>query len=618
MAGDASRVRQIGVPLMSPWNGRSRIYSAAFCLGIFSSALSSLNAHAYIPTLSAAGATVRWFGKAKLNLAGNPQNQSGLSPASIYASAVRGLQRWKQASGGGIDFDYWQGTDPGIYLPNSEYNGLSSFYFASNAKSDTHLSPNVLGLTQVWYNTSSGQILETDIVLNDRDFHFTENPTDTSGFGSGGPTFGGARPNVFIENVLTHELGHAFGLSHSAGLQSTMLFMESPEQAHLSCDEQTGIHALYASPDAGSRGSLSGQIISDAGGKVFGAHVLAISRHRGTVLASAITDRAGNYVIQGLEPGAYFLMAEPYYAGANALPAFYSGLNPFVCPGGEPFSRTAYVDSSGFNLQTVGVPAGGNSSVAPIQVHCHGNGSAAISSSSASSSASAPTIYNGSGGVGIINRLNSKDSFYRMGNVSGHVEIHALGFSLYSPVKLSLSLQDGSGNSVAFQSFDPVYVGDSGYVNYDSGLTADGLPPGDYYLRVSATSLSTPYFPAGTVALDSVQFAMITGSVNEGDPALSGTIPLNGRCRASEQFASYSSPPGNPPRGSVDDGNGGVGFCGTVAARSDKINGPRPPSGPDAGPNAGAMIGWLLPWAFMGLSLRLIRRLRVAPVPARG
>src|SRR4051812_22733798 len=129
--------------------------------------LSARPAEAYTPTLTQNGVRVRWNGRARLPLAGNPRNTSQMSPEKFYASVTRSLQRWQAASGGGVTFDYWQGTDPGIYEPNSIYNGLSSVYFASNANANPGLSPNVLGLTQVWYNTDNGEILEADVVLND-------------------------------------------------------------------------------------------------------------------------------------------------------------------------------------------------------------------------------------------------------------------------------------------------------------------------------------------------------------------------------------------------------------------------------------------------------------------
>ena len=92
--------------------------------------------------------------------------------------------------------------------------------------------------------TKTGEILETDILLNDRDFQFTLNPQDTSGYGSaaGASVYASSgKPKVFLENVITHELGHTFGFSHSNALQSSMLYMEAPDQAYLSCDDQTGV-----------------------------------------------------------------------------------------------------------------------------------------------------------------------------------------------------------------------------------------------------------------------------------------------------------------------------------------------------------------------------------------
>ncbi len=58
-------------------------------------------AYAYTPTISSAGRTVKWTPGARLALAGNPANQSGLSAPSFYSAVVRGFQRWATASGGG-------------------------------------------------------------------------------------------------------------------------------------------------------------------------------------------------------------------------------------------------------------------------------------------------------------------------------------------------------------------------------------------------------------------------------------------------------------------------------------------------------------------------------------
>jgi hypothetical protein len=581
-----------------------------FYLGALVAALlASCPAHAYTATVSPGGTPVRWKGTARIPLAGNPSNRNGISESSFYSAVVRSLQRWKAASGGSATFDYWQGTDAATYEPNSQYNGLSSIYFASNAKGDTGISSNVLGLTQVWYNTDTGEILETDIVLNDLSYRFTLNPADTSGYGSGATAVGDGR-TVFIENVLTHEIGHAFGLSHSGGLQSTMLFMESPEQAFLGCDEQVGIRAVYPSHDSGARGAIRGTVVSPTGAPVFGAHVLAVSRQRGAVLATAVTDRSGTYALGALDPGAYFLMAEPFFAGASALPAYYNGISANVCSG-RAFSRTVLTDAGG-EPQTVSAGAGGAVSAPALTVRCEGGGAAITARSSTSSPTGAPTVYDaaeGGSGFGVIDRFAySGTLYYRLRSVSGRIEAHALAYSLYSPVDPTVEILDQAGRVVSTQAAPNVYPGTSGFVNFDSAAIAVSLPAGDYYVRVTYAGLNSTYYPGGSTSLDTVPFVLVTGSVNEGTPALSSSLAVNARCRMDENFAAYSSPPGGPERRSMDEDDGGIGFCGTVERAGEKLS--RSGRGPGnlGGPGAGAIAGWFLPWALMGAIARLAWR----------
>lgn len=577
-----------------------------FCLGLFGAALafSSPAAFAYTPTLTSSGVPVRWKGQPRLDLAGNPRNAVGISDSGYYRAVTRSLQRWNAASAGKAEFGYWQGTDPGVYLTTSAFEGLSAIYFASNAKQDPHLSSNVLGLTQVWYDTSTGEILEADIVLNDRDFRFTTNAQDTSGYGSGSISYG-TRNTVYIENVITHELGHAFGLSHSGALQSTMLFMESPEQAHLGCDETVGINALYPGWDGLGRGALSGTILSEAGAPVFGAHVLAISRLRGTVLASALSDRSGRYRIEALEPGSYFLMVEPFYAGGNTLPSYYSSINGNVCSSGRTFSRTVLSEASGIGLRAIDVIPGGTAAAPTVTVRCNYDSGAAVpGSSGASDPATAPVIFDGAGGgggFGAADRFSSsRVNTYRLRAVGGSLRIHVLSYGLYSPMKPSLALLDSRGEAVPARVSDTVYEGDSGYVNYDAALSADGLAQGEYLLRVTGTYLESSYYPAGPVALDRVPFLMITGSVNGGEPSQPAYLPSNARCRMDESFPDYVSPGGLPPRHDQD--GDGIGFCGTVSKAG------ATPGSKGGGASPQAIAGWFLPYLGIGLIARALRR----------
>jgi len=197
----------------------------------------------FVQTKTGSGLPLKWPNGFKVNFAGNPTNQSSIHPDYFFQVIAQGLQKWKSASGNAFNFDYWQGTSSSTYIQNSQYNGQSSIYFVSQSTDRMGLDSGVLGYTQVWYNTGSGEILETDIVLNDYNFFFTPNPQDSH--------FNQNSRRIFIENVVTHELGHVFGLSHSSALQDTMLYVEAPEQNTLSCNEWTGIRSIYATGSLG-------------------------------------------------------------------------------------------------------------------------------------------------------------------------------------------------------------------------------------------------------------------------------------------------------------------------------------------------------------------------------
>lgn len=221
-------------------------------------------------------------------------------------------------------------------------------------------------------------------------------------------------------------------------------------------------------------------------------------------------------------------------------------------------------------------------------------------------------VYDGAhdqGGFGITDKLSGASSGrYQLQMLAGNVEIHALAYSLYSPVHPTLELLDASGNPVNAEVYDRAFEGESGFVNYDSYLLVRGLPPGDYTLKVSSKSLDASLYPAGPVSLDSQPFVVIAGSVDAPAPRLLNAMASNVRCRATERFADYSSPPGPPPRHSATapEQGGGVGFCGTVSKKS------------DSGPTDGAIAGWFLPWVMMGALAQLMRwqarrsRLRLA------
>jgi hypothetical protein len=581
--------------------GHAALVAALLCV--------AFPAWAYTPTVSGSGMQVRWPSGFKFNLAGNPRNATGLPSQLLRDATVQGLQRWQAASQGATPFDYWQGEDAAVYEPNSEYNGLSSIYFASNERGgSTPVSPNVLGITQVWYNTSNGAILEADIILNDRDYEFTNNPRDTSGPGSiSSPEFSPRRPRVYLSNVITHELGHAFGLSHSGAMQATMLYMESPEQARLGCDDISGIGSIYpnASSRALERAAIQGNVRNDLGSPVLGAQVTAVSARRGTVLATALTDHGGNYNLRGLEPGSYFLMAEPFFAGPSALPAFYAGLEN-ACPPGQIFSRSFLTQSTSNALLEIGAGPGSTSPAPQITVACtRPRGGASVAENVLSSSFStAPIAFNpaASGAVfGYVDRLDRGTKYVSLSGVGGNLEIKALSYSLYSPMRTQLSLSDTRRNIINTRRLDRAFEGNSGFTDLDSSLSVQNLPLGDYVLAISGTPVSSSSYPGGQGPIDSVPFVVLTGVQNPTALTMIDIFPPNSRCAVSESFGPYTSPPGDPPRSTLLEEDS-VGFCGSIQNRSSSNH----------GTPLSAIIGWFMPYV---LALAIVRRLRSRPHP---
>lgn len=552
-------------------------FISRFVFGISLQLMSTVaapSAYGYVGTLTQVGTQVRWSGTPRLNLVGNSANRSGISSRYFFNAVTTALQRWKAAAQNFIQFDYWQGSDSANYEPNSEYNGHSSIYFLSNANVGTDVDSNVLGLTQVWYEPDNGQILETDILLNDRDHFLSTAPTST----------------YFIDSIITHELGHAFGLSHSGGLQDTMLYVASLEQNHLGCSEWGGIRSIYG-VGVGETGSVSGRILSPGGTPVFGVEVVAISKLRGVSLGSAMTDASGSYILKSIEPGDYYLMAQPYYAGASGLSDYYANANSVICSG-RNFSRTFYEDGAGPSLHSFSVRAGSTTSAGTLNVQCSGTGGAAVTALGGSTLTQAPVI-SSSAGFGLVDRMSGSTKYYALTSVSGHLDIHTLSYSLYSPVQVQMHLLDSVGNEISTTIQNPIYRGQSGFTDFDAELDAGSLGMGTYYLAVTSTSIPSALYSAPQ-SLDTVPFVVITGSVNAAEPPLASELPDHPRCQQTESFAAYASPAGGPPRNNTQESDSSsVGFCGSIR----NISGGGPPSGP----TPGDLAGWFLPWVLMAL-----------------
>ncbi len=174
----------------------------------------------------------------------------------------------------------------------------------------------------------AGQILDADIFFN---------PNDSTVIFSTPAVLSSNPKSYDLESILTHELGHFFGFSHSA-IWSAMMYPYAPApgtiggtrptvqapDAPLADDDRTGLRVLY--PDATDTthiGSIQGKILpanplslpANPPGVtgLFGTHVVAVDAASGSVVAGVLGGWScsgvgpaqfdGSYVIQGLPIG---------------------------------------------------------------------------------------------------------------------------------------------------------------------------------------------------------------------------------------------------------------------------------------------------------------------------
>jgi hypothetical protein len=180
----------------------------------------------------------------------------------------------------------------------------------------------VLALTLINFN-ASGNIVNANIMFNPAAStggvtpqaicFTTANPSATC------PTIGSIQQD--LATVAIHEIGHFFGLDHSAVASAIMFPYAPPVLQTLSYDDVAAMSLLYPNP-AGTipTGSISGKVTLNNVG-VFGAHVFADSTTTANPFSAftsirkspigALTLPDGSYLITGVPVDTYVVVAEP-------------------------------------------------------------------------------------------------------------------------------------------------------------------------------------------------------------------------------------------------------------------------------------------------------------------
>ena len=150
-------------------------------------------------------------------------------PTAAIEPAIRvGADAWRLQSGASFAF-----TFAGYSSQTTNTNDGINLVMFRNASSGS-----ALATTYTWF--SGTRMLDADIVFWDAGFQFF---TGSSGCSTG----------FYIEDVATHEFGHALGLGHSTSATATMypsIATCSQQSRSLDADDIAGVLALYPATGA--------------------------------------------------------------------------------------------------------------------------------------------------------------------------------------------------------------------------------------------------------------------------------------------------------------------------------------------------------------------------------
>jgi predicted Zn-dependent protease len=273
---------------------------------------------AFVYNRSDSGAEVKWSSPASLNFYLNPSNSDGLNESQVNTIAASSFSNWES----NLTFN--------LNLNTTSYssNGRNDIYFTNS--SSFFSDSGIVAVTAITYNESTAAILETDIIFNDSTNTFSTNYGDEN----------------YIGDILSHEVGHALGLSHSQVFGSTMFYRTRLGQLSIEVDDINGAKELYGNVNS-NLGTISGTVIGSSSlTPIFAAHVSVISQSTGAVVAASVSEDDGSFSISGLDlDDVYYIYTQPLEA-LSSLPDYYNTRRTDFCENGTSYRGSFFQSCS--------------------------------------------------------------------------------------------------------------------------------------------------------------------------------------------------------------------------------------------------------------------------------
>jgi hypothetical protein len=280
----------------------------------------SINSEAYVSSRGLNQSFIRWnSGQPNLIFYLNTDNDDNIADGEVESIVNSSKDEWSDNSNVSASI---------INTTGNPEDGKNDIFFSSDPYFFT--GSGIVGLTLVSFREDSGAILETDIVLNQiHDFK------DRSALLSKLPS------EYFLGNVLTHEMGHSIGLSHSEVHRSTMFYKLANGQSEISEDDRSGVNSLYSKSIY--TGEIRGNTFGGSSGiGIFGVQVQAISASTGKIIGSTLSEEDGNFVISGLpKDDQYYLYLSPVNNIAS-IPLMYSDVRKNFCNSNTDYRGSFY------------------------------------------------------------------------------------------------------------------------------------------------------------------------------------------------------------------------------------------------------------------------------------